>query len=100
MTDPSAEPVRPWLPIALRIAEALTAWRVISAGFTGILQVDGYSAYTSLVKTRAKSGSNETITLAGCWAHLRRRFYELHISGGLAGCDGFEARALAGSRSE
>ncbi|RWA95058.1 IS66 family transposase [Mesorhizobium sp.] len=51
------------------------------AGFNGILQVDGYSAYTNLVKARAKSGSNETIKLAGCWAHLRRKFYELHISG-------------------
>lgn len=51
------------------------------AGFSGILQVDGYSAYTSLAKTRAKAGSNETIRLAGCWAHLRRKFYDLHISG-------------------
>jgi transposase len=51
------------------------------SGFSGILQVDGYSAYTSLAKTRAKAGSNETIQLAGCWAHLRRKFYDLHISG-------------------
>jgi transposase len=51
------------------------------AGFSGILQVDGYSAYTSLAKTRAKDGSNKTIRLAGCWAHLRRKFYDLHISG-------------------
>ncbi|KGE79637.1 transposase, partial [Rhizobium sp. H41] len=51
------------------------------AGFSGILQVDGYSAYTSLAKTRAKDGSNETVQLAGCWAHLRRKFYDLHISG-------------------
>lgn len=51
------------------------------SGFQGILQVDGYSAYTSMVKSRAKSGSNETIRLAGCWAHLRRKFYELHVDG-------------------
>jgi transposase len=50
-------------------------------GFGGILQVDGYSAYTNLAKTRAKAGSNETVQLAGCWAHLRRKFYDLHISG-------------------
>ncbi|NEV02829.1 IS66 family transposase [Bradyrhizobium uaiense] len=49
------------------------------AGFTGILQVDGYAAYTQLAKARANS--NEVMALAGCWAHLRRRFYELHISG-------------------
>ncbi|MDX0919233.1 IS66 family transposase [Sinorhizobium medicae] len=51
------------------------------SGFTGILQVDGYSAYTNLAKTRAKTGSNETVQLAGCWARLRRKFYDLHISG-------------------
>ena len=54
-------------------SRALNAWRVISS--------DGYSAYTNLAKTRAKAGSNETIRLAGCWAHLRRKFYDLHISG-------------------
>lgn len=51
------------------------------AGFSGILQVDGYSAYTNLAKARVKTGSNETIQLAGCWAHLRRKFYDLHVSG-------------------
>jgi transposase len=50
------------------------------AGYTGILQVDGYSAYTRLAKT-GTGASNETVTLAGCWAHLRRRFYELHLNG-------------------
>ena len=49
------------------------------AGFAGILQVDGYAAYTQLAK--AKAGSNEVMALAGCWAHLRRGFYELHING-------------------
>jgi hypothetical protein len=42
-------------------------------GYTGILQVDGYSAYTRLAKT-GNGASHETVTLAGCWAHLRRRF--------------------------
>ncbi|PBB98892.1 IS66 family transposase [Mesorhizobium sp. WSM3862] len=50
------------------------------AGFDGILQVDGYSAYTNLAKTRAKTSCNETVRLAGCWAHLRRKLYDLHIS--------------------
>jgi len=48
-------------------------------GFAGILQVDGYAAYTQLAEVKA--GANETIALAGCWAHLRRRFYELHVNG-------------------
>ena len=51
------------------------------AGFNGILQVDGYGAYTSMIKAQAKAGRNEQIKLAGCWAHLRRKFYDLHVSG-------------------
>lgn len=51
------------------------------AGFNGILQVDGYNAYTSLAGAQVKSGNNETIRLAGCWSHVRRKFYDLHITG-------------------
>jgi transposase len=43
-------------------------------GFTGILQVDGYGGYRVLAD---KSG----VTLAFCWAHVRRRFYELAAAG-------------------
>lgn len=48
------------------------------AGFTGILQVDGYAAYKELVRMRA---STAPIELAYCWAHLRRRFYEIAAGG-------------------
>src|SRR5690606_16827429 len=44
------------------------------AGFTGILQVDGYGGYRVLAE---KNG----VTLAFCWAHVRRRFYELAVAG-------------------
>jgi transposase len=47
-------------------------------GYGGILQVDGYAAYNKLVR---KGGSNDGPRLAGCWAHSRRRFYELHAAG-------------------
>lgn len=39
-------------------------------GFTGILQVDGYGGYKTLAGRNA-------VSLAFCWAHVRRRFYEL-----------------------
>lgn len=39
--------------------------------FAGILQVDGYGGYTALAKQR------QQIRLAFCWAHVRRKFYEL-----------------------
>jgi transposase len=44
------------------------------AGFTGILQVDGYAGYRTLAETSA-------VQLAFCWAHVRRRFYELAAAG-------------------
>ena len=48
------------------------------AGYHGILQLDGYAAYSKLAR---KGGGNDGPLLAGCWAHSRRRFYELHIAG-------------------
>lgn len=44
------------------------------AGFTGILQVDGYGGYRVLA-------DKSRVTLAFCWAHVRRRFYELAAAG-------------------
>jgi transposase len=44
------------------------------AGFTGVLQVDGYGGYRAL----ADKGD---VKLAFCWAHVRRRFYELAAAG-------------------
>ena len=46
-------------------------------GYRGILQVDGYAAYNKLVR---KDGGNDSATLAGCWSHSRRKFYELHVA--------------------
>ena len=43
------------------------------AGFKGILQVDGYAGY------RALAGKGD-VTLAFCWAHLRRRFYDRAVA--------------------
>ncbi len=40
------------------------------AGFKGVLQVDGYAGYRALVE-------KGDVSLAFCWAHVRRRFYEL-----------------------
>jgi hypothetical protein len=39
--------------------------------FRGTLQCDGYSAYASFAARR-----EGRIRLAGCWAHVRRKFYE------------------------
>jgi transposase len=50
--------------------------RVVShlVGFKGVLQVDGYAGYRALAE-------NGDVQLAFCWAHVRRRFYELAVAG-------------------
>jgi transposase len=48
------------------------------AGFSGLVQSDGYAAYKRLADPRRAGGP---VTLSACWAHLRRYFYELHIAG-------------------
>jgi hypothetical protein len=43
---------------------------MIPPRFTGTIQCDGYSAYRSFANGR------EGIELAGCWSHVRRKFYD------------------------
>jgi transposase len=44
---------------------------VVPTTFTGTIQCDGYAAYRAFANGRAKA-----IELAGCWAHVRRKFHE------------------------
>jgi len=46
--------------------------------FAGILQVDGYGGYAALARRR------NDVSLAFCWAHVRRKFYELADSSPVA----------------
>jgi transposase len=48
------------------------AAREALAGYTGIVMADGYGAYDALARAGAGSG----ITLAHCWAQVRRKFIE------------------------
>ena len=48
------------------------------AEFQGVLQVDGYAGFKSLLENRPAG----EIQLAFCWAHCRRRFYEIHQATG------------------
>jgi transposase len=45
------------------------------AKFKGIVQVDGYAGFERLT-------DSGTIQLAGCWAHARRKFYEVQQATG------------------
>ncbi len=48
------------------------------AGFSGTLQVDGYVAYDVLTDAKRAGGP---LTLAFCWSHFRRRFYDIAKGG-------------------
>jgi transposase len=45
--------------------------RVIPINFKGTIQCDGYAAYRAYA-----NGRGQAIALAGCWAHVRRKFHE------------------------
>ncbi|HVB18594.1 MAG TPA: IS66 family transposase [Stellaceae bacterium] len=49
------------------------------AGYRGIVQCDGYAAYKQVAR-RGRAGN--AVILAFCWAHWRRRFYEIAKGGG------------------
>jgi transposase len=55
---------------------AVHALRLLD-GYRGIVQCDGYAAYKAI----AGAAGGQAITLAFCWAHLRRRFFELAQGG-------------------
>jgi transposase len=44
---------------------------IIPANFSGKVQCDGYSGYRAFANARKGA-----VELAGCWAHVRRKFYE------------------------
>ena len=47
--------------------------QALLAGYTGLLQCDGYAAYKGLAATDGGDGA----TLVYCWAHVRREFFDL-----------------------
>jgi len=72
-----------WVAHNPRTRTAIFHWRtsraaqclheIVPADFTGIMQCDGYSAYNSFAQSPERKGS---LRLAGCWAHVRRGFFE------------------------
>jgi transposase len=47
------------------------------AKFRGFLQADGYSGFGPLYKSA--NGQPATVTEVACWAHVRRKFYDIHV---------------------
>jgi transposase len=52
-----------------RAAECLE--KIVPVDFAGRIQCDGYPGYDAFARQRG-----EAIELAGCWAHVRRHFYD------------------------
>ncbi len=48
------------------------------AKFRGFLQADGYSGFGALYETA--NGQSATVTEIACWAHVRRKFYDIHVA--------------------
>jgi transposase len=48
------------------------------AGFSGVLQVDGYAGYDKQADAKRPGGP---LVLAYCWSHFRRRFYDIAKAG-------------------
>jgi transposase len=44
---------------------------ILPVDFTGTVQCDGYSGYRAFADRRSSA-----LTLAGCWAHVRRKFHD------------------------
>jgi transposase len=75
---------RPWSgpappAVAYIFAEDRKAQRAreLFKGFFGILQVDGYAGYNHLIDPNRDGG---TVTIAFCFAHARRKFYDVHVA--------------------
>lgn len=48
--------------------------RLHLAGFTGVLHADGYAGFDGLY-------ASGRVVEAACWAHVRRKFFDLHAAG-------------------
>lgn len=47
--------------------------------FTGFIHADGYAGYEALTRSKAPPGqSRQRIVHAACWAHARRKLYDVH----------------------
>jgi hypothetical protein len=51
--------------------------RELFKGFSGILQVDGCAGYNHLIDPNRDGGA---VTIASCFAHARRKFYDVHVA--------------------
>ncbi len=80
MSARSARRRRPPLSIAIR-PTARPSTRALLAGCGGFLHADGYAGFADLYAPDAKTGVPR-LTEVACWAHARRKIYDVHVETG------------------
>jgi transposase len=55
----------------IRDSRSMAAAEAVLKGYSGVVMCDGYAVYKALAKNNAE------LTLAHCWAHVRREFVEI-----------------------
>ena len=48
------------------------------SNFAGTILADGYAGYEALTRSKAPPGQGPQIMQAACWAHARRKLYDVH----------------------
>ena len=76
MTDLGAVPATPWRPMSTRTTARTSVQSGTWPSSSGLLQVDGYNGFKALADARADA----SVTLAFCWSHMRRYFYDEFVS--------------------
>ena len=77
MTGRGAGPIRPPSPTAMPPGRGAIHALKLLENYRGVVQCDGYAAY----KTIADKPCGKAITLAFCWSHLRRKFFDIAKDG-------------------
>ncbi len=69
---------RPIVQFVYKLTRAGTIPNALLSGYKGYLQTDGYAGYTGI-------GQSPGIVHIGCFAHIRRKFFEAYESSGKTG---------------
>ena len=79
MIGPGVEPIRPPSPSpSYAPGRGAVHGLKLLESYRGIVQCDGYAAYKNIADDARTS---DAITLAFCWAHLRRQFFDIAKGG-------------------
>ena len=72
-------PQKPVVYYRYATGRATSEAKTLIDGFSGYLQTDGYEAYDCVARER------DDLVHVGCWAHVRRKFFDARSTGNKAG---------------